>query len=175
MASRPGTFRGANTQYNGDGFAHQRFDVMALPAGAYDRWLTQARAANRPLDAATWRRLSARSVIPQPVVFSSVTPQLFDQARDGDQTYAIRRFTDEVNRLYGVLNNRLYKHKYLAGDQYTIADMICYPWTINWKFQGQDIEEFKHFKRWQDELAARPAVQKGYHVPAKVQEIPIPA
>ncbi|KIU28762.1 ubiquinol oxidase subunit II [Sphingomonas melonis] len=79
MASRPGTFRGANTQYNGDGFAHQRFDVVALPAGAYDRWLTQARAADRSLDAATWRRLSARSVIAQPVVFSSVTPQLFDR------------------------------------------------------------------------------------------------
>ena len=47
------------------------------------------------------------------------------------------------------------------GDQYSIADMICYPWTINWKFQGQDIEEFKHFKRWFDEMGARPAVQKG--------------
>src|SRR5882757_1177047 len=89
-----------------------------------------------------------------------------DQAAQGDQTYAITRFTDEVNRLYGVLNNRLYKHKYLAGDQYTIADMICYPWTVNWKFQGQDIEEFKHFKRWHEELAARPAVQKGMAVGA---------
>ena len=48
-----------------------------------------------------------------------------DQAKEGDQKYAITRFTDEVNRLYGVMNNRLYKHKYLAGDQYTIADMIC--------------------------------------------------
>ena len=86
MASRPGTFRGANTQYNGDGFAHQGFDVVALPAGAYDRWLTQARGANRPLDAATWRRLSARSVIAQPVVFSRVTPKLFDRviAQAGD-------------------------------------------------------------------------------------------
>src|SRR5262249_62353028 len=84
-----------------------------------------------------------------------------DQKEHGEQTYAIRRFTDEVNRLYGVLNNRLYKHRYLAGDQYTIADMICYPWTLNWKFQGQDIEEFQHFKRWFEELGARPAVQKG--------------
>ena len=65
-----------------------------------------------------------------------------------------------------MLNNQLYKHKYLAGDQYTIADMICYPWTINWKFQGQDIEEFKHFKRWFEELGARPAVQKGMAVGA---------
>ena len=82
-----------------------------------------------------------------------------DQKQHGEQAYAINRFTDEVNRLYGVLNNRLHKHKYLAGDQYTIADMICYPWTLNWKFQGQDIEEFKHFKRWFDDLSARPAVK----------------
>ncbi|HEY0423560.1 MAG TPA: glutathione S-transferase N-terminal domain-containing protein, partial [Rhodopila sp.] len=78
--------------------------------------------------------------------------------KQGDQSYAVRRFTDEANRLYGVLNNRLYQSKYLAGDEYTIADMISYPWTVNWKAQGQDIEEFKYVKRWQEELAARPAV-----------------
>lgn len=81
--------------------------------------------------------------------------------REGDQSYAVRRFTDEANRLYGVLNYRLADRRYLAGDEYTIADMICYPWTVNWKFQRQDIEEFKHFKRWFEELGARPAVQKG--------------
>jgi GST-like protein len=84
--------------------------------------------------------------------------------REGDQSYAIRRFTDEANRLYGVLNNRLYDRRYLAGDDYTIADMICYPWCVNWKFQGQDIEEFPYFKRWFEELGARPAVQKGMAV-----------
>mgnify|MGYP000644417437 CR=1 FL=1 len=84
----------------------------------------------------------------------------------GDQSYAVRRFTDEANRLYGVMNNRLYDRPYLAGDTYTIADMICYPWTINWKFQGQDIEEFPYFKRWFEELGARPAVQKGMAVGA---------
>ena len=78
-----------------------------------------------------------------------------DTKEHGPQDYAVRRFTDEVNRLYGVLNNRLYKHKYLAGDQYTIADMICYPWTVNWKAQGQDIAEFKYFKRWFEEIGAR--------------------
>ena len=61
----------------------------------------------------------------------------------GDQSYAVARFTDETNRLFGVLNNRLYESRYLAGDDYTIADMISYPWTVNWKAQGQDIEEFK--------------------------------
>jgi len=84
----------------------------------------------------------------------------------GDQSYAVRRFTDEVNRLYGVLNNRLYDRPYLAGDDYTIADMISYPWTLGWEAQGQDINEFKYFKRWFDELGARPAVQRGMAVTA---------
>ncbi len=84
----------------------------------------------------------------------------------GDQSYAIRRFGDEANRLYGVLNNALYRNRYVAGDAYSIADMICYPWTINWKFQGQDLDEFKHFKRWFEEMGARPAVQRGMAVGA---------
>ena len=90
--------------------------------------------------------------------------------KQGDQSYAVRRFTDEANRLYGVLNNRLYASKYLAGDQYTIADMISYPWTVNWKAQGQDIEEFKYFKRWFESLGARPAVQRGMAVGANMAE-----
>ncbi len=79
----------------------------------------------------------------------------------GDQTYAVTRFTDEVNRLYGVMNNRLYDQRYLAADEYTIADMISYPWTVNWEGQGQDLADFPYFKRWFEELGARPAVQRG--------------
>src|SRR5579871_4192393 len=81
--------------------------------------------------------------------------------KQGDQSYAVRRFTDEVNRICGVMNNRLYDHPYLAGDSYTIADMICYPWAVRWQDLGQDIAEFKHLKRWLDALENRPAVQKG--------------
>ena len=92
--------------------------------------------------------------------------------REGDQSYAVRRFTDEANRLYGVLNNRLYDRRYLAGDEYTIADMISYPWTVNWKAQGQDIEEFKHFKRWFDELSERPALKRGMAVGADLPPDP---
>ena len=91
-------------------------------------------------------------------------------ASKGDQTYAVTRFTDEVNRLFGVLNNRLYESRYLAGDEYTIADMISYPWTVNWKAQGQDIEEFKHFKRWFEELGARPGVRRGMAAGANLSE-----
>jgi GST-like protein len=79
----------------------------------------------------------------------------------GDQSYAVRRFTDEVNRLYGVMNNRLYDRRYLAGDEYTIADMICYPWTVGWESQGQNIDEFRYFKRWFEEVGARPALRRG--------------
>lgn len=82
----------------------------------------------------------------------------------GDQSYGITRFTDEVNRFYGVLNNQLYNNRYLCGYEYTIADMICYPWTVNWQGQGQNIDEFKYFKRWFEELSERPAVQKGMAV-----------
>jgi GSH-dependent disulfide-bond oxidoreductase len=90
----------------------------------------------------------------------------------GDQSYAVARFTDEVNRLYGVLNNRLYDRPWIAGDEYTIADMICYPWTLNWKGQGQDIEDFKYFKRWFEKMGEREAVQKGMAVNAGPVEDP---
>jgi GST-like protein len=91
---------------------------------------------------------------------------------EGDQAYAKRRFNDEVHRLYGVMNNRLYDRPYLAGEAYSIADMISYPWTASWKLQGIDLDEFKYFKRWFDELSERPAVRKGMAVTAGEPEDP---
>lgn len=82
----------------------------------------------------------------------------------GDQSYAKRRYGDEVNRIYGVLNNRLYDRPYLAGDEYTIADMICYPWCTYMEAQGEDINDFKYFKRWWDELSERPGLKAGMEV-----------
>lgn len=79
----------------------------------------------------------------------------------GDQSHALRRFDDEVNRLYGVMNNRLWDRPWLAGDEYTIADMASYPWTAGWRVQGQDIDEFPHFKRWFEEMSARAGVKAG--------------
>lgn len=80
---------------------------------------------------------------------------------NGDVRYASRRFDDEVNRLYGVMNNRLYDRRYLAGEFYSIADIAAYPWAATWQRQGQDINEFSYVRRWLDELAERPAVQSG--------------
>jgi len=84
--------------------------------------------------------------------------------KNGDQSFGLRRFDDEVNRLYGVMNNRLYDRPYLAGKQYTIADMICYPWAIHWERLGQKIDEFPYVKRWIDEVSARPAVKRGMQI-----------
>jgi len=90
----------------------------------------------------------------------------------GDQSYGQRRFNDEVHRLYGVMNNRLYDRRYLAGDDYSIADMISYPWTTGWEQQGIDLAEFRYFKRWFEELSERPAVQRGMAVTAGPAEDP---
>jgi len=82
-------------------------------------------------------------------------------AANGDLAYALRRFDDEVNRLFGVMNNRLYDRRYLAGEEYSIADMISYPWATAWERLGQQIDEFKYVRRWLDEVGARPAVVRG--------------
>ena len=90
----------------------------------------------------------------------------------GAQTYALRRFSDETNRLYGVLNNRLHDRRYLAGDEYTIADIISYPWTVSWAQQGIDLDEFRYFKRWFEAMGERAAVQRGMAVTAGPVEDP---
>ncbi len=74
--------------------------------------------------------------------------------------YAIERYTNEVHRLYGVMNARLKDREFLAG-AYSIADIACVGWAKLWERQGQDIEEFPHFKAWLARVLARPAVQRG--------------
>jgi len=77
--------------------------------------------------------------------------------------YAIKRYTDEVNRLYGVMNKRLADREFLAGD-YSIADMASIGWTRSYQNQGQDLEDFPHLKRWFDTILARPAVERAIAV-----------
>lgn len=90
----------------------------------------------------------------------------------GDQSYARRRFDDEVHRLYGVLNNRLHDRRHVAGDAYTIADIAAYPYTMGWQQQGIDLDEFRYVKRWYEEISARRAVQRGLAVTAGPPEDP---
>jgi GSH-dependent disulfide-bond oxidoreductase len=74
--------------------------------------------------------------------------------------YGIDRYTNEVNRLYGVMDRRLSDRPYLAGD-YSIADMAAWPWVIPWKTQGQNMDDFPNLKRWFEAISARPAVVRG--------------
>ncbi len=78
--------------------------------------------------------------------------------------YAIDRYTNEANRLYGVLDERLKKSDYLAGDKYTIADMATWPWLRSAKNQGVEMDDYPSVKRWFAEIEARPAVQAGIKV-----------
>ncbi|MDW9841259.1 glutathione S-transferase family protein [Sinorhizobium meliloti] len=77
--------------------------------------------------------------------------------------YGIDRYTNEVNRLYGVMNKRLVDRPFLAGD-YSIADMAAIGWVIPHENQGQDLNEFPNLKRWFDAVLARPAVKKAIEV-----------
>ena len=74
--------------------------------------------------------------------------------------YAIQRYTDEVNRLFGVMNKRLADHEYLAGP-YSIADMAAVGWARGWKRLGQEIDDFPDVQRWLQAVEARPAVARG--------------
>ena len=78
--------------------------------------------------------------------------------------YAIERYTNEAKRLYGVLDRQLATNRYVAGNQYTIADIAIFPWTNRWEKQGINITEFPHFKRWFESIGQRSAVKRGMQV-----------
>jgi GST-like protein len=80
--------------------------------------------------------------------------------------YAIARYVNETNRLYGVLNRQLANREYIAGS-YSIADMACYPWIVPYERQQQNLEDFPHLKRWFETMAARPAIIRAYAVAEK--------
>ena len=84
--------------------------------------------------------------------------------------YAVNRYTNEAKRLYGVLDKQLSKTAYLAGREYTIADIATFPWLRSWKNQGIDWAEYPHAKRWFDEISERPAVKRGVEVLANLRQ-----
>ncbi len=84
--------------------------------------------------------------------------------------YAIDRYTNEALRLYRVLDKQLESHRYVSGNEYTIADIAIFPWTRNWEKQGIDILKLKHFNRWFNEIQQRPAVERGLSVLASLRK-----
>jgi GST-like protein len=79
--------------------------------------------------------------------------------------YAIKRYSTETARLYGVLDKRLGDAEYLAGE-YTIADIATFPWVARHEWQQIDLADYPQVRRWYEAIAARPAVQRGMAVPA---------
>ncbi|HYC01298.1 MAG TPA: glutathione S-transferase N-terminal domain-containing protein [Candidatus Limnocylindrales bacterium] len=94
--------------------------------------------------------------------FRNYTPEPID--------YAVHRYTDEVNRLYGVMDKRLADREFLAGD-YSIADMAAWPWVIPWKRQGQVLDDFPNLRRWFDTIRARPAAAKGVAIGEELRQL----
>ena len=92
---------------------------------------------------------------------------------EGKAPYAEERYLRENARIYGVLDRRLEENEYLAGD-YSIADIATWPWISRYPRQRMDLHEYPNLLRWYLDIAARPAVQRGYYVPEKVEDIPIP-
>jgi GST-like protein len=88
--------------------------------------------------------------------------------------YATERYKNEAIRIYGVLEERLGETPYLAGNEYSIADIATWPWVSRFEWQQIDLAKFSNLSRWYKQIAQRPAVQRGYVVPHKVTEIPMP-
>lgn len=78
--------------------------------------------------------------------------------------YAINRYTNEAKRLYEVINKQLSQFPYIAGENYSIADMALYPWVYRWQRQGIELSDYPAVHKWYDELSARPAVIKALNV-----------
>ncbi|BDB18143.1 thiol:disulfide oxidoreductase [Pseudomonas sp. CYM-20-01] len=82
--------------------------------------------------------------------------------------YAIKRYVDETARLYGVLDRRLADRAFVAGEDYSIADMAIYPWIVSHKWQSQRLEDFPHLQRWFNSIKERPATVRAYELVQKV-------
>jgi GST-like protein len=97
----------------------------------------------------------------------------FLQFNPGKAPYAEERFRTEARRLYTVMEKRLGEAEYLAGDDYTIADIATWPWISRFEWQGIDLAQFPNVRRWYLTIAGRPGVQRGYDVPKKGHGIPL--
>jgi len=96
----------------------------------------------------------------------------FVHFNSGKAAYAEERFRGEARRLYGVLDRRLAGRDHIV-DEYSIADMACWPWVSRYEWQGISLEEFPNVRKWYQRIAARPAVQAGYQIPKNVGDIPV--
>jgi GST-like protein len=139
--------------------------ILVYLAEKTDRFLpTAARARKAVLEWLFWQVGGLGPMAGQNHHFNRYAPE--------PVPYAIERYTKETNRLYGVLDRRLAGHAFVAGAEYSIADMAIYPWIVPWRAQQQNLDDFAHLKRWFEAVAARPATVRAY---ARADEFKRPA
>ena len=126
--------------------------------GGNDRWTT--------LQWLMWQMGGAGPMLGQVHHFVKYNP--------GKAPYAEERFRAEAARLYAVLDTRLRDREFIA-DTYSIADIATWPWVSRFEWQEIDLDRYPNVKRWYLAIADRPAVQRGYDVPARINPIPRPA
>lgn len=97
----------------------------------------------------------------------------FVKYNPGKSEYSEQRYLEETRRLYRVLDKRLADRRYLV-DEYSVADIATWPWVSRFEWQTIDLNDYPNVRRWYLEIADRPAVQRGYHVPHFVNDIPVP-
>ena len=98
----------------------------------------------------------------------------FVKYNKGKSEYSETRYSKEARRLYSVMDKKLSKSQYIAGNDYSISDISIWPWTARFDWQEIDLNEFPNVTRWYKEISSRPAVQKGWLVPENDQVIPQP-
>jgi GST-like protein len=115
-----------------------------------------------------WQMAGLGSMAGQAHHFRGYAPSMLADQRQ--VAYGAHRYTNEVHRLYGVLNKRLADREFVAGD-YSIADMAAWPWITPWKAQGIQMDEFPHLRAWYDRIRARPAVARALKQADQVQAL----
>jgi GST-like protein len=119
---------------------------------------TEARARATTLEWLFWQMAGLGPMAGQNHHFSVYAPEKIP--------YAIERYVRETARLYGVLDRRLDGREFLAGDDYTIADMACYPWIVAHARQQMDLADFPHVARWFEAIRVRPGTERAYAIAA---------
>jgi GST-like protein len=131
--------------------------ILLYLAEKHERFLAlDARQRHEAIQWLMWQMGSLGPMLGQAHHFLQYAPEKIE--------YAMNRYRNEANRLYSVMDKRLSQSRYLAGEDYSIADIAAWPWTRFPERQGVERSDYPHFVRWFDEIAERPAVQRGVEV-----------
>ncbi len=140
--------------------------ILLYLAEKHDQFLARDHAGRwKCMEWLMWQMGGAGPMLGQAHHFVHFNPDKSDYARE--------RYSKEAARLYGVLDKRLGETAYLAGDEYSIADIATWPWISRYEWQGVEFSDYPNALRWYREIAKRPAVQRGFIVPNPAQ-IPMP-